>query len=64
MREPRLAPLMPKAGPVVAEVRIAAEPIVDGVSVPSAAADVLLGSTCSAPPARGATRSARDDEMD
>ena len=35
--------LSQKAGPVVSDVRITAEPVGDGVTVPSAAADVLLG---------------------
>ena len=35
--------LSQKAGPVVSDVRFTAEPVVDGVTVPSAAADVLLG---------------------
>jgi len=35
--------LSQKAGPVVSDMRIAREPVVDGVTVPSAAADVLLG---------------------
>jgi indolepyruvate ferredoxin oxidoreductase len=35
--------LSQKAGPVVSDIRITAEPVADGVTVPSAAADVLLG---------------------
>jgi indolepyruvate ferredoxin oxidoreductase len=35
--------LSQKAGPVVSDVRFTAEPVADGVTVPSAAADVLLG---------------------
>ncbi len=35
--------LSQKAGPVVSDVRFTAKPVEDGVTVPSAAADVLLG---------------------
>jgi indolepyruvate ferredoxin oxidoreductase len=35
--------LSQKAGPVVSDVRFSAEPVEDGVTVPSATADVLLG---------------------
>jgi indolepyruvate ferredoxin oxidoreductase len=35
--------LSQKAGPVVSDVRLTREPVEDGVTVPSAAADVLLG---------------------